>query len=211
MTELINRDIPIYCVLAFDDEIQNQKALTTKDVWTKRFGFTNFKFYNRIHRASDYKGHLLELNNNLLKTISFRIGIVQTVEAYRAMDLMVLFNKVIANNLDNILIIGHNASLQNDIPASYADNDISFLKIDEIDRVPGEGGFIVSKEYAIAYVDFMMKTYFANDFTLNNFYITCAEGRDRHYDRYTVFKSDCTTNVEDLRLKTNEEMHIIEV
>jgi len=210
MTELISRDTPIYCMVAFNDEIQVQKANTTRDVWKNRFGFNKFYFYDRINRASRYKQELIDLNSNLLKTVSFKLDLPQIVESYRLMDLMVLFKKVIAQDLDNIIIIGHNSSLQHDIPATWAQNDISFLRVDENNFTSGEGGFVVSKDYAIAYVDYMLKTYFANDFTLQQFYVDC-ESRNRYYDRYLIVKDKCITNIEEMRAKTNEEMNIVEV
>jgi len=211
MTELISKDIPIYCIVASGDEVHSQKALTTRDVWTKRFGFTNWNWYERIDRGIRIKNELLSYNDNLLKTMSFRVGIKQYAEAAYVLDLMAIFKKIISNDIDNAIIIGHNTSLKYDIPAAYLQNDISFLRIDEYKRVTKSAGLLVSKEYAIAFIDYTIKTYFANDFTLHRFYIECMKPGDATYKRYTAVKNNCTSNIEDLIIKTDEQMHTIEV
>ena len=211
MTELISRDIPIYCLVSSSDEIQSQKAATTRDVWTNRFGFTNWNWQGRIDRAGQMKDQLLTYNSDLLKTMSFRLGIKQYVEAFYILDLMTIFKKMISNDINHAFIIAHNTSLRYDIPEAYMQNDISFLRIDEHKRVNHAAGLLVSKEYAIAFIDHTLKTYFANDLTLHQFYLECGGSGDRPYGRYAAVKNNCTTNIEDLIIKTNEEMHTIAV
>jgi len=209
MTELISRDIPIFCIVASRDEVQSTTAATTRDVWTKRFGFTNWNWHGRIDRGSQMEAELLNYNEHLLKTANFMLSIKQYAEVFRFLDLMDIFKKIIANNLDHAIIIEYNTSLRYDIPNSYAQKDISFLSMNENGEIGPAAGLIVSKDYATAYVDFAIKKFFVNDFTLREFFIECLNPGNRPYQHFIGFKANCTSNIDDLLVKTAEEMHTV--
>ena len=202
--EFIPRDTPIYCFVA-NNEKDLDRARQTRDVWTKRWGYTNFIIQERVNIDVYLKSIFPEwgdIFNEHEKSVAVRSLQNRTAD-------FIYLNKKLKNKNRQSLIIQSNTLLVNDLPKSYLDNHISFLSLNKDNSIDIRNGVMVSGAWSNYFIDHVKtkmslrsKIEVLTDYT-NNLYSMV----DASPSYFTNFIENCKTNLEELREKTQEEMH----
>lgn len=200
--EFIPRDTPIYCFVA-NNEKDLDRARQTRDVWTKRWGYTNFIIQERVSI------------NTFVKNIvpdKFKTERVQKAAReksfYYAANFIYLMEKLKSKSQHSI-IIQSNTLLYNDLPRHYTNNDISFFKINQNGNINFRDGLMISQTWSKA-----IMLYFYNSLLSVNSEQMISHLKSMHFEMENAAPFEmiqllpgCKHNLQEMKEKTQEEMH----
>lgn len=217
--ELIPRDIPIYCLMQ-DNKTDRERAKQTRDVWTKRWGFTNFipqQIFSILHCAEAImeKTNFDSWYNNLISTTPTGLDAKFSMYFPTHQNSMIYSSnlyylaKKLKTKKQHSIIITCNTLLQNDIPLSNLKNDITFFGLqNDSKQVNTKRGIMISRDYAQCFYDdgykiFNQETeFFIKDYLKDN-----LELRSQKYDVFHFIKDNCVSNYKTLLEMNNEQMY----
>lgn len=217
--EFIPRDTPIYCLMQ-NNEKDRERAKQTRDVWTKRWGFTNFipqQVFSILHCAEA----IMEKNNfdswfaNLLSTTpdgldpKFSMYFPKHQNSMLYSSNLYYLAKKLKTKKQHSIIITCNTLLQNDIPLSNLKNDITFFGLgDDLKQVNTKRGIMISRDYAQCLYDdgykiFNQKT----EIFMADYLKDSLELRNQKHNVFELIKHNCVSNYENLLEMNNEQMY----
>lgn len=200
--EFIPRDTPIYCFVA-NNEKDLDRARQTRDVWTKRWGYTNFIIQERV----SINTYLKNIVPDKFKTEEVQKA-AREKSFYYAANFIYLMEKLKSKSQHSI-IIQSNTLLYNDLPRHYTDNDISFFKINQNGNINFRDGLMISQAWCKAIILYLHNSLFSvNDkLMINNLQKNNFEMENTPPFDMIKLLPGCKHNLEEIKEKTQEEMH----
>ena len=230
MTEYIPRDTPIYCFFNPESERDVARVQQTRDIWQKRWGYTNFILQRRVHTLQALDSIMTP---SYIEGLHFEL-IKPGMESYwpeaghilhYAINFLYLIKKLRTRPGPSI-IIQSNTLLKNDIELKHYENDITFFALqgsvligDTISnkqqraqvvqlKVRPTSGLMVSQEWVKAAYSNQIKS-FDNPYFSSQ--VAALQGLSKKMVQsptdFTQMMPGCKHNIDELKFKPEEEYY----